>query len=114
MSRSTDGAAVAEVDLDAVDMSEPEVLAEAHRHGAAVVWAYSSQPPSTPGFVSRPGYVRLHAEAPVTGPPLPRVAPDEYGSLLAQAFRGLWGHKWVDESAHLPNDDSVVICLAEA
>lgn len=114
MCRSSEGLAVAEVDLDAADMSEREVIEEARRRGAALVWAYSDQEPETFGFVSRPGYARLHADTPLTGPALPLVAPDEYGSLLAEAYRGLWGHKWVDEREAVPTHDSIVICLSEA
>ena len=36
---------------------------------------------------------------------------DAYGPLLAKAYLGQWGHKWVDPDRALPTDGSVVLCL---
>src|SRR5207342_356006 len=36
-----------------------------------------------------------------------------YGPLLARAYHGLWGHKWVDPTRSLPTDGSIVLGLSE-
>ncbi len=77
-----------------------------------MIWAYGGAP-APEGFLPQPGYAHLRADDPVAGEPLPAVDPDVYGPLLAEAYLGQWGHKWVDPGRPLPNDGSVVLCLHE-
>jgi len=112
ISRSTEGTAVAEVDLDATTLPVGEIVEQARKHGAEVVWAYGGDPASE-GFLPQPGYAHLRADDPVAGDALPAVDPDVYGPLLVEAYLGQWGHKWVDPSRPLPNGGSVVLCLHE-
>jgi hypothetical protein len=92
-------------------MTVAEIVDEARRRGAEVVWAHGGSPGD--GFVARPGYAHLHADDPAAGVPLEPVLPEEYGPLLAAAYLGQWGHKWVDPDRQLPADGSVVLCLRE-
>jgi len=110
--RDTVGTTVAEVDLDETSLTVAQVVAEARKHGAEMIWAHGG-PPDAPGFTPMPGYARLHADDPVAGDPLPPVEPAAYGELLARAYVGLWGHKWVDPATRLPTDGSTVLCLRE-
>jgi hypothetical protein len=110
--RDTAGTTVAEVDLDEATLTVAQIVDAARVHGAGLVWAHGGSPEAA-GFVPRPGYARLHADDPVAGDPLPPVAPEAYGELLAKAYVGMWGHKWVDPTQRLPTDGSVVLCLEE-
>lgn len=110
--RDTLGTPVAEVDLDDTTLTEAQIVDEARARGAELVWAHGGRPEGA-GFVRRPGYARLHAADPVAGEPLPPVEAGAYGELLATAYLGLWGHKWVDPRTPLPTDGSVVLCLEE-
>lgn len=110
--RDTTGTTVAEVDLEDTTLTVTQILDEARRHRAGLVWAHGGRPEEA-GFVRRSGYVRLHADDAVAGDPLPPVAPEAYGELLARAYVGMWGHKWVDPAQRLPTDGSVVLCLEE-
>jgi hypothetical protein len=111
IARTTEGATVAEVDLDGTSMSVSEIVAEARRHGAALVWAHGGRPGG--GFVAGPGYAHLHADDPVAGELLAPVDPEDYGPLLAASYLGQWGHKWVDPDVQPPTDGSVVLCLRD-
>lgn len=111
IARTTEGETVAEVDLDATTSTLAEIVDEARRQGAALVWAHGGSPGD--GFVARPGYAHLHADEPVAGVPLDPVEPEEYGPLLTAAYLGQWGHKWVEPDRPLPTDGSVVLCLRE-
>ena len=110
--RNTEGRTVAEVDLEATRLTVREVVGQARTLGADLVWAHGGDPAAY-GFVPRPGYAHLHAEQPVAGEPLPLVEADAYGPLLARAYVGQWGHKWVDPAQPLPTDGSIVLCLPE-
>jgi hypothetical protein len=110
--RNTEGRTVAEVDLDETILPVEEIVDRALQEGAELVWAHGGSP-TIEGFVAMPGYVHLHAEQPVPGERLPSVATDVYGPLLAQAFLGQWGHKWVDPTQPLPTDGSTVLGLYE-
>jgi hypothetical protein len=112
LSRSTDGRRVAEVDLEDTTTPVAELVDEARRRGAELVWAHGGRP-DVAGFVELPGYAHLHAENPVAGRPLPPIGADAYGPLLARAYLGQWGHKWVDPDRPLPTDGSVVLGLSE-
>jgi len=110
--RSTDGTTVAEVDLDDTTMTVAEIVGEARARGAALVWTHGGDP-SGSGMVPMPGYAHLRARDAMPGRPLPPVDADAFGPLLARAYLGLWGHKWVDPTRRPPTDDSVVLCLQE-
>jgi len=112
LGRSTAGTTVAEVALDATSMTLEQILEESRRQGAELVWAHGGHP-DMDGFVARPGYARLHAEHPVAGDRLPAVEADSYGPLLARAYLGQWGHKWVDPSQRPPTDGSTMLWLHE-
>jgi hypothetical protein len=109
--RSADGETVAEVDLDETSLSLSEMLDAARAANAALVWAYSANQP-TPDFTESSGYTVLRTEGIAgTHAPLPRVDADVYGPLLAEAYRGQWGHKWVEQPQPLPLDGSIVLAL---
>lgn len=110
--RNTERERVAEVDLNDTTLTVTEILDQARAHQADLVWAYGGDPVGE-GFVPRPGYTRLHAEDPVPGEPLPRMNAADHGPVLARAYLGQWGHRWVDPGQPLPADDSVVLCLHE-
>jgi hypothetical protein len=110
--RNTEGDLVAEVDLNETTLTVTEILDQAREHRADLVWAYGGSP-AADGFVPRPGYTRLRSESPVAGEPLPRMNATDYGPVLARAYLGQWGHRWVDSGQPLPADGSVVLCLHE-
>ena len=112
--RNADGETVAEVDLDETDLTVPEILEAARAADVALVWAYARHRPS-PEFTETSGYKLLRAETLAhTHDPLPQIDRQLYGPLLAEAYRGQWGHKWVEQPQHTPVDGSVVLCLSEA
>lgn len=108
--RDTEGRTVAEVDLDDTTSTVAEIVDRAREEGADLVWAHGGNP-TMEGFVPMPGYAHLHADHPVAGERLPRVEADAYGPLLAKAYLGQWGHKWVDPTQPLPIDGSIVLGL---
>jgi len=109
--RSADGETVAEVDLEETSLTLSEILDAARAAHAARIWAYSANQPS-PDFTESSGYTVLRTEALVgTHVPLPRIDADVYGPLLAEAYRGQWGHKWVEQPQPLPLDGSIVLGL---
>jgi hypothetical protein len=109
--RSAEGETVAEVDLDETSLSVSDVLDAARAADAALVWAYSENRPA-PDFTESSGYTLLRTEGVAgTHVPLPRVDADVYPPLLAEAFRGQWGHKWVEQPQGLPRDGSIVLAL---
>jgi hypothetical protein len=110
--RSTEGESVAEVDLDETTLTLAQIVDLAREQGADLVWAHGGTP-TMEGLVPKPGYVHLHAVRPVPGDLLPAVEAQAYGPLLAKAYAGLWGHKWVDPTEPPPDDGSVVLCLTE-
>jgi hypothetical protein len=110
-SRSTTGDAVAEVDLDETSLTVADVVDQARAHGAELVWAHGGNPGDP--FEPRSGYAHLRAVEPRPGAPLPLVGAQEYGPLLAAAYLGQWGHKWVEPDRRLPTDGSVVLALRE-
>jgi hypothetical protein len=67
-----------------------------------LLWLHANADLRPNGFEPRPGYVRLRAESPPHGSPLPRLAPDEFAATQDAAFRGLWGHKLVAAEAEPP------------
>ena len=112
--RNADGETVAEVDLCETDLTVPEILDAARAADAALAWVYAPNRPS-PDFTETSGYTRLLAETPAhIHDPLPQIHPRLYGPLLAEAYRGQWGHKWVEQPQPIPADGSVVLCLNEA
>lgn len=108
--RTTEGETVAEVDLDETTLTLEEIVGRARAGGADLVWAHGGSPTTT-GFVRRPGYAHLYAERAVAGEQLPTVTAVAFGPLLARAYLGQWGHKWVDPAQPLPTDGSVVLGL---
>ena len=110
--RNADGETVAEVDLDETDLTVPEILDAARAADAALMWAYASSRPA-PDFTETSGYTLLRAEnLAQTHDPLRQINPQLYGPLLAEAYRGQWGHKWVEQPQPIPVDGSVVLCLS--
>lgn len=112
MGRATDGTPVAEVEHENGSFDVAGLVAEARRRGARLLWVHGGDL-SAHGFRPVHGYVRLHADRVTGGESLPPVEADAYGPLLAEAYRGLWGHKHVDPARGLPTDGSVVIRLSE-
>ena len=102
--RDTEGRTVAEVDLDDTTSAVTEIVDRAREEGADLVWAHGGNP-TMDGFVLMPGYAHLHAEHPVAGERLPPLEADAYGPLLAKAYLGQWGHKWVDPAQPLTGAD---------
>lgn len=109
--RDTEGRTVAEVDLDETTMTVDQIVTFARERDAEIVWAHGGSPGDR--FEERAGYAHLRAEVPVAGEPLAEVGAEDYGPLLARAYLGLWGHKWVEPTRPLPTDGSVVLCLED-
>lgn len=103
---SADGRSVAEAELDGDDPAA--LVAEARERGAEVIWLEAEADLSSLGFTPARGYARLHAEAVPAGAPLAALAPVDYGTTLALAYLGLWGHKAVAPDAPPPAGATIV------
>jgi len=88
-------------------------IAEARKRGAEMLWLHANDDLAALGFERFPGYVRLRAESPPPGEPLPRLEPAHYTATQDGAFRGLWGHKLVTPDT-APPDGRVVLGLYES
>jgi len=107
---SSDGRRVLEADLgDGL----PAVWVErAREREVELLWLHTNRDLSGDGFERFPGYVRLRAESPPRGEPLPRLRPEHFAATQDAAFRGLWGHKLVaPESA--PPAGAILLGLYE-
>lgn len=103
---TSEGLTVAEVDL--ADADPVSVIREARQRGVARLWVHTNIDLTRLGFARRPGYARLRADHPPEGAALPRLHPDDYARTLDGAYRGVWGHKHVAESAEAPADATVL------
>jgi hypothetical protein len=108
---SSDGRPVLEADLG--DESPAVWVERAHERGVALLWLHANRDLSGDGFERFPGYVRLRAESPPRGDPLPQLRPEHFAAAQDAAFRGRWGHKLVAADAKPPTG-SVVLGLYEA
>lgn len=104
--RSSDDRLVAEAELDGADPDE--VISDAAAVGAELLWIHSNTDLEERGFQRRNGYVRLHADSIPTGSALPQVPAADFSELTNEAFRGLWGHKHVDQDALPPEHAEIV------
>ena len=92
---------------------EPQAwVAMARERGFELLWLHTNEDLSAAGFERFPGYVRLHAESPRRGEPLPRLKREGFAATQDAAFRGLWGHKHVTPDAR-PPPGAVVLGLYE-
>ena len=100
------------LEADLVDERELDRLVlEAREAGVELLWIHSNLDLTAHGFDRFPGYVRMRAEQPPDGLRLERLEAKDYASTLDGAYRGLWGHKLVSESAQ-PPPGAVVLGLA--
>ena len=107
---SSDGRRVLEAELGDEDVQA--WISRALEHGAELLWLHTDADLAPHGFERFPGYVRMRAENPVYGEPLPRLGPGHYPKILDAAYRGLWGHKLVSAEAE-PPPGAVVLGLYE-
>jgi hypothetical protein len=97
---SSDGRRVLEADLG---NESPAVWVErARKRGVELLWLHTRRDLSGDGFARFPGYVRLRAESPPRGDPLPQLPPGQFAAAQDAAFRGRWGHKLVAADAEPP------------
>jgi hypothetical protein len=107
---SSDGRHVLEADLG--DESPTVWVERAQERKVELLWLHTNRDLSGDGFERFPGYVRLRAERPPRGEPLPRLRPEQFAATQDAAFRGLWGHKIVAPHA-APPGGAVVLGLYE-
>jgi hypothetical protein len=94
---STSGDQVAECELAPEDAGLLAGLTEeARRAGAALLWVHCPRDLSGFGLSPREGYRRFTAGDCPVGEPLPLLDVETIAGLWPLAFRGQWGHKWVD------------------
>jgi hypothetical protein len=97
---SSNGRRVLEANLGDVS---PDAWAErARERKVELLWLHTDRDLSSEGFERFPGYVRLRAESPPRGEPLPRLRPEHFAATQDAAFRGLWGHKLVTPDSASP------------
>ena len=107
---SSDGRRVLEANLG--DESPAVWVERARERKVELLWLHTNRDLSGDGFERCPGYVRLRAESPPRGEPLPRLQPEHFAATQDAAFRGLWGHKLVATDA-APPAGAVVLGLYE-
>ena len=102
---SVDGRPVVEV-----ESFPPGLVEEARAVGAELVWVHTNDDLSVHGFTRAGAYVRMHADdVPVrAGREAPMLEERDYAEVLAQSYRGLWGHKYASPLA-TPPEDAVVV-----
>jgi hypothetical protein len=98
---------VLEADLDDPHDADDLIL-RAREAGAELVWIHSNADLAAHGFERFPGYVRMRAEHPPAGRPLPPLEPEHYARTLDGSYRGLWGHKLVREDPRPPANTVVL------
>ena len=107
---SSDGRRVLEADLG--DESPEAWIGRARASGAELLWLHTDADLAASGFERFPGYVRMRAQSPPAGEPLPRLAPESYAATLDGSYRGLWGHKLVSRDAG-PPPGAVILALLD-
>jgi hypothetical protein len=107
---SSDGRRVLEANLG--DESPAVWVERARGREVELLWLHTNRDLSGDGFERFPGYVRLRAESPSPGEPLPRLRPEQFAATQDVAFRGLWGHKLVAPDA-APPAGAIVLGLYE-
>ena len=107
---SSDGRRVLETDLG--DESAAVWIERARDREVELLWLHTNRDLADDGFERFPGYVRMRAESPPRGEPLPRLQPEHFAATQDAVFRGLWGHKLVARDA-APPAGAVVVGLYE-
>lgn len=107
---SSHGRRVLEADLG--DEEVGEWISRARAVGAELLWLHTNADLMARGFERFPGYIRMRAERPPRGQPLPRLKPEFYAKTLDGSYRGLWGHKLVPDDWE-PQPGWVVLALHE-
>jgi hypothetical protein len=97
---SSNGRRVLEANLG--DESPDAWVVCAREREVELLWLHTDRDLSSEGFERFPGYVRLRAESPPRGEPLPRLRPEHFAATQDAAFRGLWGHKLVTPDSASP------------
>jgi hypothetical protein len=101
---SVDGRAIVELESFADDDVEA-----ARAAGASVLWLHTNDDLSAHGFRPAGAYVRLHAdEVPVRKQEPSFIEERDYAEVVARAYAGLWGHKYVSPLAQPPENAVVV------
>jgi hypothetical protein len=102
---SVDGKRVVEAD----SFAECDIEA-ARAAGAELLWVHTNDDLSSHGFRRAGAYVRMHAESvPLRARVEPALLEErDYAEVLARAYTGLWGHKYVSPLAEPPEDAIVV------
>jgi hypothetical protein len=105
MQISVDGMRVVEAD----SFTEGDDAA-ARAEGAQLLWVHSNDDLSAHGLVRAGAYVRMHAEeVPVRARAEPPMLEErDYAEVMARAYSGLWGHKYVSPLAEPPENGVVV------
>ena len=102
------------VSVDGKRVVELEAFAEtdvdlARAAGAELLWVHANDDLDVYGFRNRGAYVRMHADAvPVRQRTPPLLEERDYAEVLARAYAGLWGHKFVSPLAEPPPGAVVV------
>jgi len=104
-----------EISVDGKRVVEAESFVEgddeaARAAGAELLWVHTNDDLSSHGFRRAGAYVRMHAESvPVRARVEPALLEErDYAEVLARAYTGLWGHKYVSPLAEPPEDAIVV------
>ncbi len=101
---SVDGRPVFELESFSADD-----IAAARVAGAELLWVHTNDDLSAHGFRKAGAYVRMHAdEVPVRKREPSFIEERDYAQVLARAYTGLWGHKYVSPLA-TPPEDAVVV-----
>jgi hypothetical protein len=97
-SRATTGEKVAECLLDPADAGLiGDLISEATRDGATLLWVHSRADLSGAGFTEKTGFREYRADpCPAGGEDLPVLTDEVVLDLLPRAFTGQWGHKEPD------------------
>lgn len=98
---SSEGQRVLEAELgDEQDVGR--LILKAREVDAELLWIHSNLDLTVYGFERFPGYVRMRAEQPPQGLPLPQLEHRHYANTLDGSYRGLWGHKLVRDNPQPP------------
>jgi hypothetical protein len=103
-----------QISVDGKRVVEAESFAEgdveaARAEGAELLWVHSNDDLSAHGFRRAGAYVRMHADdVPVRKREPSFIEERDFAEVLARAYSGLWGHKFVSPLAQPPESAAVV------
>src|SRR5882757_11097033 len=103
-----------QISVDGMRVVEAEAFAvgdidAARAEGAEILWVHTNDDLSAHGFRRAGAYVRMHAdEVPVRKREPSFIEERDYAEVLARAYSGLWGHKFVSPLTQPPEEAVVV------